>query len=187
MRVLINGLGCPYTGSKFILDQILKSTPAHVRVTAIIPIVKNSIPVDLPQHVSVIKLKHSIWGMYLRVFLELTLNLFMWLRKYDLLINLSNYGLCFSKGQVLYIHSPLLMDMSAPTGFGQGNPNILTRLALNTCLKNAGCIFLQTEHMKRQLQEYCKINKLAFPKNVTVVRPPFPVLAASLRSAFESR
>ena len=175
MRVIINGLGCPHTGARFILDQVLLSTPPDVQVTAFVPIVEYGSGFQAPAHVRLIKLKHSIWGMYLRVFLEAYINLLMLLKRYDRLINLSNYGLCFSRNQILYIHNPLLLDMNAPTRLGNGNPNAPIRFALNTCLRNADCIFVQTEHMYRQLQLYCTINSIRFPQSVQIFRPPLPL------------
>ena len=174
MRILLNGLGCPYTGSRYILDQILRATPPHVRVMAIVPEVADAPPFTYPENVKVIRLKHSVWGMYLRIFFELAINLAMAFRKFDLMINLSNYGLCFTKRQLLYIHNAMILDMSSQEKIGHGNPNKLTRMALNTFLRYGEGIFVQTDHMFQQLCDYCRLNNISFPKKVNVLKPPFP-------------
>jgi glycosyltransferase involved in cell wall biosynthesis len=175
MRVLINGLGCPFTGAKFVLDEILTALPPDIQATAIVPVVDGAGVTAYPDNIKVIKLKHRYWGMYLRIFAELYVNIVMWLKRYDLMVNLSNYGLCFTRKQVLYIHNPYILDMSAATAFGEGRPNFLIRSALNTFIRKGESIYLQTEHMYEQLREYCEANQLKFPR-AKILRPPFPVI-----------
>src|SRR5258708_7028553 len=123
MRILINGLGCPFTGSRYVLEQIIDAAPDNVDITVILPIVYGQGPFCISKKVRTINLRHHVWGMYMRIFIELYCNFLMWTRQFDKLINLSNYGLCLSRRQLLYIHNPHILNMSASQKFGQGNPN----------------------------------------------------------------
>jgi len=174
MRVLINGLGCTVTGSRVVLDEIIKSVPPEVILTAIVPIVDGAPEFNYPPAVKLIKLKHSVWGMYLRPLVELLVNIFMIFRQFDLVVNLSSYGFCFTRRQVLYIHNPMILDMHAEKKMGRGNANKLVRMALNTFLRSGEHIFVQTEHMYAQLVDYCNVNKIDFPAAASILKPPFP-------------
>ena len=88
----------------------------------------------------------------------------------DRVINLSHYGLCLGGDYVLYIHSPLLMDMKSGAGLSEGRPNRLKRLMLNTCIKNSKIIILQTRGMQHQLRAYTEALGLLMPNNI-VMRP----------------
>jgi glycosyltransferase involved in cell wall biosynthesis len=182
MRVLVNGLGCPYTGSRFVLDQLLKAAPSGNRIVAIVPVVNGGAPFQYPPNVKLIKLKHSVWGKYLRILVEMSVNIAMLFRRFDRLINLSNYGLCFTGRQVLYIHNPMILDISAEKKFGEGNPNILIRKAMHTFLRRGEAIFVQTDHMYRALINYCRTNSIPVPRSVTTLRPPFPDVKVSMQA-----
>ncbi len=174
MKVIVNGLGCTHTGSKFVMEQLLFSSPVDLEILAIIPIVKNIKPIEFPKHIKQIKLVHRFWGAYLRPFLEIYLNILMAFKKYEVLINLSNYGFCFTKHQKLYIHNPNILDISAPRRIGKGNANIFNRFALNTFLRHGQTIFVQTHHMYSQLMTYCNNYKIQTPAEVVILKPPFP-------------
>jgi len=174
MRVLINGLGCTVTGSRVILDEIINASPSHVELTAIVPIMPGSAPFDYPPGVRLIKLKHSIWGMYLRIFVEIWVNIMMLFRRFDLMINLSSYGLCFTSRQLLYIHNPMILDLSAEKKIGKGQANKLVRLALNTFIKSGERVYVQTKHMYSHLMNYCEASGLTIPSSA-ILKPPFPV------------
>jgi glycosyltransferase involved in cell wall biosynthesis len=173
-KIIINGIGCGQFGSKVILDEILKNTPTQVKILAIVVKEKFNNQINFPKNIKFIMLRHEIWGMYLRVFLELYINFLIAIKRYDQLINISNYGICLTKRQMLYIHNYNILNVDAEKIFGRGNANVLNRLALNSFLKNADKIFLQTEHIYEQLTKYCKSSNIPFPKKVIILRTPYP-------------
>lgn len=175
MRVLLNGIGCPLSGGRAVLQQLLYNVPPNIKVYAILPFVRGLGNFNIPDNIHPLYFNHNIWGMYLRPFLEIAVNLGLILRKYNSIINISNYGLCFTNRQLLYIHNPFILDLNAHRHFGGGNPNVLNRFGLNTFLKKANCIILQTDHMYNNLKRYCNYCNISFPSNVRVLKP-LPIL-----------
>jgi glycosyltransferase involved in cell wall biosynthesis len=99
----------------------------------------------------------------LRLPLELIIALLASIRVLVQVVNLSHYGLCFGGAYVLYMHNLLLMDMGQPSGWSQGRPNLLNRWMLDTCIKRASKIVIQTHAMRDQLIRYCAARNLAVP------------------------
>ena len=174
-NILLNGIGCPIGGGRAVLQHLLNNVPSKIDVRAILPYVKKLGKFETPGNVKSSYFNHNLWGMYLRPFLEIQNNLGMIFNKYDCIINISNYGLCFTHHQLLYIHNPFILDLNSIKHFGGGHPNFLNRYALKTYLKNAECIILQTDHMFNNLVEFCDICNIPLPKNVKILKP-YPII-----------
>ena len=152
MKVILNGMGCPFSGSRIVLTELIHSVPHGIELLVVAPRVTGLPDFEGGENVRIVHFNHAYWGKYLRPILEITLNIFFIVSKSDLLINISNYGICFTKNQLLYIHNPYILSLDGEYGFGDGKPNFLTRWALNTFLKHGSAIFVQTDHMNEQLK-----------------------------------
>lgn len=175
MRILIQGLGCTETGARIVLRELLQAAPVgnDYVVLCTADSAREFIGRScgrMGSHVHVIGLSHKLFGRFLRVPLELILALLNSCYLFDKIINLSHYGLCISRRYALYVHSPLLMDVSHARGWGDGRPNFLKKWMLDTCIRRARPFILQTWNMKVQLAGYCEMAKLPLPKS-RVMRP----------------
>jgi len=172
MKIILNGMGCPYSGARLVLVEILKTIPDNVKVLAIVPKVNKNDNYDfVDKRIELIKLNVKYWSLYLRPILEIWVNIVKIVFNYKAVFNISNYGLCLTKNQVLYIHNQYIVDMEAKQQFGGGYPNVINRFGLNTFLKNAEAVFVQSNHILDTLKKYCVHNKISFPKNVKVLTP----------------
>jgi glycosyltransferase involved in cell wall biosynthesis len=172
MKIILNGMGCPYSGARLVLMELLKTVPKNLLVLAVVPKVhKNDTYLYDNPNIKFVKMNVKYWSLYLRPFLEIWINVVKILFKYDAVINVSNYGLCLTNNQVLYIHNQYIVDMKAKQQFGGGYPNIINRFGLNTFLKKASAIFVQSNHIYNTLKEYCRTNNITFPANVKVLTP----------------
>lgn len=186
--ILIQGIGCTETGGRIVLRELLLVAPPERRFLVLCT---NDTAKDFigkrqggfAPNIYLIGLSHRIFGKWLRPLLEIAIALAALSRVIECVVNLSNYGVCFGSKYLLYIHSPLLMDLKAERGGGGGKPNILKRGMLNSCIRRAQLIVLQTQGMSRQLREYCAAMKLPLPK-YRVMRPKveIPIVKEARRS-----
>jgi len=150
--IFINGMGCTETGAKQVLTWFLESYPFEEHVVAIAPF---RIESKSDRRITALLLSHQIFGRLLRVPLELIIGLAGFLRFFSLIINLSNYGLCFNRNYVLYIHSPsLLPAKKKKKGWKDGGSNPLKQWMLKSCLRRCGLVVVQTQHMRDDLEGY---------------------------------
>lgn len=173
MKILVNGLGCPNTGARKVLEEILAAAPQEHTIVAILPIDKNySYPnFNIKNNVKSIYFNHGIWGKYLRPILELFIIFELLFKRYDVFINLSNYSFSFFKNQILYIHNRSLIDLQMQRGFGEGKPNIFIDFAYSICLPNSKKIFVQSEHIKELLLQYCERKEIKLNSSIHVIKP----------------
>jgi len=172
MKIILNGIGCPESGAAFILSQLLKSLPEDIQLLAFLPqVTKNDTYDYCNKNTKRILLNVKLWSLYLRPLLEIIVNVVKIVFRYDAIINVSNHGLCLTKHQFLYIQNQYIIDLKAKKKFGGGYPNAITRFGLNTYLKNAAAIFVQSYHIQELLKEYCQFNKINYPKKVIVIQP----------------
>jgi glycosyltransferase involved in cell wall biosynthesis len=172
MKIILNGMGCPYSGARLVLVELLKTVSDDLEILAIVPKVSKDDNYEfVNKRIKLIKLNVKYWSLYLRPLLEIWVNIVKVLFNYHAVFNISNYGLCLTRNQTLYIHNQYILDMSAKQQFGGGYPNVITRAALNTFLRKAEAIFLQSDHIYQTLTEYCKLNGIPVPKNVSVLTP----------------
>lgn len=172
MKIILNGMGCPYSGARLVLVELLKTAPSNLDILAIVPKVNSNDNYDfVDKRIKLVKLNVKYWSLYLRPLLEIWVNIVKVLFNYHAIFNISNYGLCFTRNQTLYIHNQYILDMKAKQQFGGGYPNIINRTGLNTFLKKAEAIFLQSDHIFMTLKEYCQFNNIPLPNNVSVLTP----------------
>ena len=169
-RILIQGIGCVETGAQVVLRELIKAVPRDREFDLLCTQETARLLGNVPANVRVLGLSHKIWGRWLRIPLELLLGLIGWLRIYRTIINLSHYGFCLGGDYVLYIHSPLLMDTKAGSGWKNGSPNPVKRWMLDTCLKRARLLVLQTDGMRSQLLKYSEEKGITLKKN-QLIRP----------------
>lgn len=173
MKIILNGMGCPYSGARLVLVELLKTVPANVELLAFVPKVdkNDSYGTTTKSNIKLLKMNVKYWSLYLRPILEIAINLIKVIFKYDAVINVSNYGLCLTSNQVLYIHNQFIVDINAEKKIGGGYPNVFNRFLLNTYLKKASAIFVQSNHIQQMLKVYCSHFKIAQPQNVNVLTP----------------
>lgn len=174
MNILVNGIGCPDSGTRVVLMELLKCAPPGHTYFAMIVRSKESIDQRLPENVKVKYYNHKIWGKYFRILLELKINFVLLIGKFDRLINLSHYGLVFTKKQFLFIHNALLFESKFERGFGNGRPNVLIDIILSHCLNKVDRIYVQTNQMENIVSEYAHRKRI---KNLSTIRvlKPLPV------------
>lgn len=167
--ILINAIGCGFSGSKIILEELVNHYKYDYRL---ILYVSNQSKYNFTtKNIEVHTLRHSIFGRYLRVLYELYYNLkALFNRNIKGIINLSNYGLCLNKNYILYLHNSLIVDQNSNISFSGGNKNFLKDLFLSSCFNKANLIVVQTEHMFTKVIDYCNTNKIKVP-NMEVVKP----------------
>ena len=187
MKILLNGIGCPNTGARKVLEEILAAAPQGHTIVAILPLDKNySYPnFNIKNNIKPIYFNHGIWGKYLRPILELFIIMELLFKRYDVFINLSNYSFSFFKNQILYIHNRSLIDVQMQRGFGEGKPNIFIDVAFSLCLPNSKKIFVQSEHIKELLLLYCEKKKIKLHSGVHVLKPK-PRIALNCDNHYES-
>lgn len=172
MKIILNGIGCPDSGARLILSQLLKSLPEDIHLLAFVPrINKKDTYNNCNKNIRCILLNVKYWSLYLRPLLEIIVNVVKIVFRYDGIINISNHGLCLTKNQLLYIQNQYILDLTAEKKLGGGYPNVITRFGLNTFIKHAETICVQSFHIQALLKEYCQNSKVNYPKNVVVIRP----------------
>lgn len=177
--IFIQGLGCTETGARIVLKELLKTAPKTNRYFVLctretaFEFIGDSRG-KFNENIYVCGVSHAIFGRWLRPVLEVFIALLCLSRLFSEVINLSHYGLCLGGNFALYVHSPLLMDLKSAQGASEGRPNILKRLMLNSCIKRARVIILQTQGMAEQLRLYCKSRKLPLPR-YRVMRPKIDI------------
>jgi len=159
-RILVQGMGCVETGAQIVLNELMKVAPPECRIYVLCTQQTAVKLKQLPDNVKVYGLSHEICGRWFRVLLELVVGFFGYFKFFDTIINLSHYGFCMGGSYVLYIHNPLLMDVCAETGWSNGNPNPIKRYFLESCLRKARLLVLQTDSMRRQLLNYVNSKKI---------------------------
>lgn len=186
--IFVQGMGCAESGARVVLGELLRAAPDDrsywVLCTAETARQFIGRPMGrLKRNVRLIGLSHAVFGRWLRLPLEMLVALLGVLRVVGGVVNLSHYGLCLGGHYALYIHSPLLMDQGAGRGWKDGDPNRIKRMLLNTCLRRARTIVLQTPQMGEQLRAYCARAGIVEPRH-RVMRPriaPPPDTAKPLR------
>ncbi|MDP2362733.1 MAG: glycosyltransferase, partial [Ignavibacteria bacterium] len=172
MKIILNGIGCPHSGARLVLMELLKTVPDDIELLAVVPKVsKDDLFSTTSANIRFLEMNVKYWSLYLRPVLEIGINLTKLIFKYDAVINVSNYGLCLTKNQVLYIHNQFIVDISAKEKIGGGYPNKINRFLLNTYLKKASAIFVQSNHIQKMLKNYCNHFRITHPKNVNVITP----------------
>ena len=172
MKIILNGIGCPHSGARLILMELLKTVPDDIELLAVVPKVgKDDLFSTTRTNIKFIKLNVKFWSIYLRPVLEIGINMIKLIFNYDAVINVSNYGLCLTKNQILYIHNQFIVDINAKEKIGGGYPNKINRFLLNTYLKKASAIFVQSNHIKKMLKDYCQHFNIKHPQNVQVITP----------------
>lgn len=147
--IILNGLGCTVSGGRLILQELINSFPKDSKLHVIAPSIDGFERLTAGSNVKTIYLSHKVWKGILRLIPELTINILLILNIAKRCINISNYGLCYSKNQILYIHNQYLLDLSL-------NNTELTfkRKMLNTYIARGKFICIQTEYMKNELKSY---------------------------------
>jgi glycosyltransferase involved in cell wall biosynthesis len=187
--VLINGLGCAETGARIVLMEMVRAVPPGGRYFLLCTCETASDLVKkrhgrLSEDVYVLGLSHVIFGRWLRPIVELLIALFAVLRIAKTVVNVSHYGICLGGDYVLYIHSPSILDIDSSTGWADGKPNFIKRVMLNTCMRRARLVVLQTRGMLVQLIKYCEASGCPLPNN-SVLRPRVELpLGLSLKRIF---
>jgi hypothetical protein len=173
--VLVNGLGCTVTGGEVVLCELLKAIDDERDYWVLCPD-KTAVRLvgkkrgSLSKNVRLIGLPHRIFGCWFRPLVELAVGLSLKLGVVRSVVNLSNYGVCFGGDYVLYIHSPLVMAQWTP-GNEESKPGLfLKQRMLDSCIRRARLITLQTQGMAAQLEAYCDRRKLRRPR-YRLVRP----------------
>lgn len=189
--VAVQAIGCTETGTRFVLSSLLKAVPKDfcfvvVTTSSTARSLCGSLHGKIASNVHIIGVSHAVFGRFLRLPFELIFALLA-ITKFMQVVNLSHYGLCFGGDYSLYIHSPLLMDPSHSQGWGEGKSNFLKRIFLNSCIRNARCIVVQTSFMGDQLVRYCKSSHLCLP-TISILRPklrPIPSVNPKRTFAFQ--
>ena len=178
MKIILNGIGCPYSGARLVLMELLKTIPDNVELLAIVPKTgKDDLYISTKSNIKFWEMNVKYWSLYLRPILEISINLLKLIFRYDAVINVSNYGLCLTNDQVLYIHNQFIVDINAKEKIGGGYPNKLNRFLLNTYLKKGSAIFVQSNHIQKMLKNYCEHFTITYPQNVQVITP-MPMIEA---------
>jgi len=168
-KIIINGIGCPYSGGYIVLQNLLNSIPIDYFVMAFLPKGKSvKIAKINGNNTKVYYFNIKYWSMLFRPFYEIIKLYFVIIRGYKQ-INISNYGLCLNNNNVLYIHNLNIIDLDVKTGFGHGNANVFTRFLLNNSIRHSK-VFVQSDHMAILLLNYMKKKKI-FNKNVITIKP----------------
>ncbi len=169
MKVIINGMGCPVSGGRLVLEELIKALPTEASAKVIIPFKpQKGLSQGLIQY---FYFNHKIWGTFLRPFIDLFINAYALLNRSYYIINLSNYGLTFTSRSILYYHNPILLDPNELKGFGKGRSNFLVRIALNQSLKKAALIIVQTNHIRKLMLNYLDFHKIKIKAEIQVVKP----------------
>jgi len=169
--ILIQGLGCTETGAQIVLRELVLSAPSNAKVFVICNLETRSLlEGKAPPNVILIGLSHKIWGRWLRIPLEVFIGFLGLARLVKTVINLSHYGLCLGGDYALYIHSPLLMAAEASGGWSEGKSNPVKRWMLNSCIRRARVICVQTPLMRDHLEGYCARGSIK-PKRVALLLP----------------
>ncbi|ATC62589.1 hypothetical protein CMV30_00585 [Nibricoccus aquaticus] len=186
--VLVNGLGCYEAGSRLVLRELLKSAPAGAHLWVILPSGNRA---DLLAGAAVIHgipLNHRVFGRWLRPLFELSLYLLGALGVFRRIVNVSNYGWCAPRWTptVLYCHNALLVEGGQDEWSGKGGrPNWFKRWCLDSCLKRAEKVVVQTEHMAVRMSAYAARRGLgAAPIEVARPLPSFPETVKSVEKIF---
>lgn len=153
--IILNGLGCTVSGARLVLQGLVESFPNGSNLYVIAPKNKGVKKLTCPPNVKIYYFNHNLWKGILRIIIEISINILLLLRFAKLCINISNYGLCLNQKQILYIHSPYILDLT----FNWLELKIKRKL-LNTYLKRAKIICVQTSHMQKELEKY--INNCTF-------------------------
>lgn len=169
MRIIINGMGCPVSGGRLVLEELIKTLPENYSA-------KVFIPFKPPKKIKKINVEyvyrpHKIWGQFLRPILEIHIYLSIFFGFSEFVINLSNYGFSKRNRSILYFHNPILLDLHRKEGFGNGQGNFLVRFALHSSLKNSKLIIVQTNHVKNLIQNYIDYYGVNLIGEILVVKP----------------
>ncbi|MGC4073465.1 MAG: glycosyltransferase [Nibricoccus sp.] len=182
--VLVNGLGCYEAGSRLVLRELLKSAPAGVLLWVIVPDKNREDMAGSPAAIRGIPLNHRVFGRWLRPLFELGLYLLGAAGFFSRIVNVSNYGWCapVRTPTVLYYHNALLVEDGHDQFSGRGGrPNWFKRWCLDSCLKRAEKIIVQTDHMAARMAAYA--GRRGLPSRVIDVVRPLPDYASSERRA----
>lgn len=169
MRIIINGMGCPVSGGKLVLEEFIKTLPDKYYAKVFIPFEPSNELVK--ENVKFIYKPHRLWGMFLRPILDIYIYMLVLIGFTDFVINLSNYGLSKKNRSILYFHNPILLDLDKKGGFGNGQANLLVRFALHNSLKNSKLVMVQTNHVKKLLQNYIDYYGITMNGELLVVKP----------------
>jgi glycosyltransferase involved in cell wall biosynthesis len=182
--VLINGLGCVEAGSRGVLRELMKMFPPERRAWLLMPASNREDVSGVGRTVRVLGLNHRVFGRWLRPLLELGLYLTCSLGCFSRVVNVSSYGWC-ARGRtptVLYFHNALLVEDGYDRWSGEGGrPNGLKRWYLDTCLKRAEKVVVQSESMAERLVAYARRRRLE-PRAIEVVQPLWEFSAKSPRA-----
>lgn len=164
-------MGCTETGAQIVLRELLLVAPAGERFLVFCNLETRRLLADkVPSNVRLIGLNHTVWGRWLRMPLEIFIGFLALCRVVKSVVNLSHYGLCLGGDYALYIHSPLLMAEEAKGGWSEGRSNPLKRWMLNSCIRRARIIAVQTPLMREHLSAYCE-RAIMTPKKVGLLLP----------------
>ncbi len=170
MKIIINAIGCVEGGSRLVLRELIQCAPGSILFHVYLPLPKFDPPILTVDNVKLKYISHSLFGRWGRLLFELWLWLCFKVFKADGIINLSNYGLCLSRHHVIYLHNSMLLHETAAQGWSHGRPNVLKRLAFNTCLARGESVYVQTDHMRKRVLAYAAKYKLT-PRKVGILCP----------------
>lgn|GEM_PF-756684 len=171
--ILINGLGCLEAGSRGVLRELIRHVPKGKKAWLILPSANRADLGGLSRDVRVLALNHRVFGRWLRPLFEAGLYLFTASGIFSRVVNLSNYGWCAPRETptVLYCHNALLVEDGHDQWSGEGGrPNWFKRWCLDSCMRRAEKIIVQTEHMGARMEAYAQRRELK-PAKIEVVRP----------------
>jgi glycosyltransferase involved in cell wall biosynthesis len=187
--VLINGLGCLEAGSRGVLRELMKTFPPQRKAWLLLPASNRADVAGVTSGVRVVGLNHRVFGRWLRPAVELLLYLLGSAGYFSRIVNVSNYGLCApgTTPTVLYCHNALLVEEGHDQWSGEGGrPNWFKRWCLDSCLKRAEKVIVQTDHMASRMAAYAKRRGVK-PVPIEVVRPlpQFPSSGVGVEKVFE--
>ena len=173
--IILNGLGCTLSGGHLVLQELIDAFPHDQRLHVIAPKGKNLQKYNSSGNISIHYLNHNIWKGVLRLLPEFFINILLYIKLADLCFNISNYGLCLNKNQVLYIQNQYMVDLSY-NSIGMK----IKRIMMNTYLKRAKYICVQTNHMITQLKTYSAEKNIKIDNARIKKLSPLPSIPSSL-------
>ena len=121
-------------------------------------------------NVRVVALSHRWFGRYLRPLFELAVNVALLLRIASRTINLSHYGWVLWGEHHIYIHSPEVVSETPARGLSDGRMNRLKEYFLNTTLRGARRLYVQTNHMEKSVAKLLRQRGLG-TERLRLLRP----------------
>ncbi len=163
--ILVQGSSCISLGSIEILKQFISYCPRNQKIIFICPyILKNDS--YLNKYKSYYNLKfffipHSIFGIVLGPFVDIiSTTIFTKFKLIDHYINFSNYGLCFSSKFSLFFHNSHLINENNTLKKRSKFKLIFKKIILIDNLKRAKNVYIQTNHMLKELSWIYKNKKI---------------------------